>query len=362
MWMGTNSVPTRTVKESPDMKMKDIGEFGFIRSIKDTCVFSHTRLVRGIGDDCAVIGPYDDRVFLISTDLFFEDVHFIRGKISPEALGRKALSVNLSDIAAMGGKPLHVWISLAVPGRTDVEYLQAVYTGVKNGCRRYGVNILGGDTSASTEKVVISMTVLGEAQENEVIYRNGASPGDRIYVTGTTGDAAGGLMLLQGCASAPDHVASRLINAHNHPVPFVETGRKIARSGLASAMIDLSDGLIADLGHICEASGVGACLVRNALPVSESLMSLAGINEFDPYKPALYGGEDYRLLMTVPEKNVRAFERMFEKDDPCQMFRIGEVTDDPGIIMLLLPDGTMVRVEMKGFDHFRPPAKTRNSR
>jgi len=337
--------------ENKNLKMEDLGEFGFIRSIMADCHFSHSKLIKGIGDDCAVIGPYDGRVLLVTTDLLLEDVHFILGKIAPEHLGEKAFSVNLSDIAAMGGNALHGFVSLAVPKYMRVEILHAIYTGMKNVCRKYGVNILGGDTAASPDRLMINVTLIGEVPEGEVLYRSGAGPGDGIYLTGTIGDSAAGLKLIKGEAVGPEPVASVLIEAHNRPVPFLEAGRLISRSKLASAMIDLSDGLVADLRHICESSRVGARLIRNALPLSDELRSLAQINHFDPYDLAISGGEDYRLLVTVPRKNTDLFLSMFEKQKPCQVFRIGEMRENSGV-EIVNPDGTSEGLNIKGFDHF----------
>jgi thiamine-monophosphate kinase len=335
-----------------DMQIGDIGEFGFIRSIKDGCQFSSEKLIKGIGDDCAVVGPYENKVFLITTDLLVEDVHFISTKISPQHLGRKAVAVNLSDIAAMGGRPLHLFISLAVPESTKLGTLHAIYNGMKGICKDYRVNILGGDTSASLDRLVINVTVLGEAHEDEVLYRSGARPGDALYVNGTLGDSAAGLRLIKGELSAPEDISSPLMEAHDLPEPSLEAGQMIARSRLASAMIDLSDGLISDLRHICEASGTGAILSQTALPISENLKILAERNDFSPHGLALSGGEDYRLLITVPEKNSGAFQKMFEKGVPCPVYHIGMITDNPGIKMVG-PDGVERQLEIAGFDHFR---------
>lgn len=337
--------------ENRDLKMEDIGEVGFIRSILEDCHFSTAKLIRGIGDDCAVIGPYEDRVFLITTDILLEDVHFILGKIPPEHLGEKAISVNLSDIAAMGGKALHAFVSLAVPKHMRVETIQSVYRGIKAVCRRYGVNILGGDTSASPDRLLINVAIIGESPEKEVVYRSGAGPGDGIYVTGTLGDSAAGLKLIKGEAVAPVPVVSALIEAHNRPVPFLEAGRMIASSGLASAMIDLSDGMVSDLRHICESSHVGARLSQMGVPISNELRIFSEINGLDPYDLALSGGEDYRLLVTVPEKNSGLFLRMFENGVPCQISRVGEILEMDGI-EITRPDKTIERLDVKGFDHF----------
>ena len=340
--------------EKKKQSISDLGEFGFIRSIEDSCIFSPEKVIKGVGDDCAVIGPYDGRVLLVTTDLLLQDVHFILPGNSPEVIGRKAVIVNLSDIAAMGGEARHLFISLAAPRSTDVDILHSMYRGVKGVCRDFGVNILGGDTSASFERILINVCLIGQAKKEEVLYRSGAGPGDRIYVTGTLGDSAAGLKLIKEEVKGPDEVALQLQNAHNLPVPFLEAGRMIARSGLASAMIDLSDGLLSDLRHVCEASGVGARLSRSALPLSEEVIAFARHNGLDPYALALYGGEDYRLLVAVPEKNAGPFESMFDKSVTFRVYGIGKMTEKKGL-GIIGPAGMELCLEAAGFDHFKEP-------
>lgn len=334
-----------------DLKLSDIGEFGFIDSIKENCHFSRSRPIMGIGDDCAVIGPYNGKVLLITTDLLVEDIHFVLARIKPVDLGQKVMAVNLSDIAAMGGIPLHGFISLAAPKTIDLGVLHDVYDGIRDMCRKYHVNILGGDTSSSPDKLIINAAIVGEAPEGEVLYRNGARPGDKIYVTGTVGDSAGGLKIINGHASAPDSTASVLVKSHHNPVPFLEAGRIIAGSRLAGSMIDLSDGLCSDLGHICQESGVGARLFQSSIPISKEVKVLAEINRLDPYDLALYGGEDYRLLMTVPAGKCSEFQSLFVTGRPCQIYEVGEITSSKGLRMIM-EDGKEVAIRAKGYDHF----------
>ncbi len=333
-------------------RIEEMGEFAFIRSVQEGCHFSPKKLIKGIGDDCAVIGPYEDRVFLISTDLLVENIHFVLGKIQPEHLGEKAAAVNLSDIAAMGGTPLHLFMSLAIPPATEVVFLHSLYRGIKTMCRRHGTNILGGDTSASPNGLIINITVMGEAQGDEVLFRQGAKEGDKIYVTGTLGDSAAGLKLIKGELSAPAPLAFALKKAHNRPVPQLEAGRVIAQSRWASAMIDVSDGLLSDLGHICEASGVGALLFKSKVPLSENLKAMARAGNFDPYELALSGGEDYQLLVTVPGENTAQFEKIFQGGSPCRVYCLGEITGGKGI-QIVRHDGVRETMKVLGFNHFK---------
>lgn len=334
-----------------DLKMEGIGEFEFIRSIKEGCLLSPEDLIMGIGDDCAVIGPFGDKVLLVTTDLLVENIHFILEDINPEHLGQKAVAVNLSDVAAMGGNARHAFVSLAIPQSMTVAVIHALYRGIKSICSDYKVNIVGGDTSASAGGLMISVTVIGESPEKEVLYRSGAGLGDLIYVTGTLGDSAAGLKVIKQEVTAPVGLAVALKKAHNLPFPFLDAGRTAAESGLASAMIDLSDGLLSDLRHICESSGVGALLYSGALPLSKELLALAEINNFDPYELALSGGEDYRLLITVPPENADSFQRQFERGKPCDLYYVGKITEGEGIKMIR-PDGMEERLEVKGYDHF----------
>jgi thiamine-monophosphate kinase len=337
--------------ENHDRTISDIGEFGFIRSIQDDCLLSPENLVMGIGDDCAVLGPYDGTLLLITTDLLIEDVHFKLGQIPDHDLGQKAVAVNLSDIAAMGGQARHLLISLAAPPDTSLQTLLNVYEGAKRACRRDRVNIVGGDTSASRDRLMISITAVGEVPQEEILYRHGARPGDIIYVTGTLGDSAAGLKLLRREISAPEQLVSFMTKAHHLPVPRLQAGRLVARSRLASAMIDLSDGLASDLGHICEGSHVGARIWSAELPLSQELRSLAEAADLDPHHLALTGGEDYELLITVPQQNTHIFENRFRKVEGVALVPIGEITEKESI-RILHSDGTETPLPAGAFDHF----------
>ena len=333
------------------MKFSEIGEFGFIESIKKECIASLKGVIKGIGDDCAVFGPYSGRVLLFTTDMLVEDIHFLMDKITPYQLGWKAIAVNLSDIAAMGGRPLFILLSLGIPVEMNVELIQDIYKGMKDICEHYRVNILGGDTVASPDKLIINISLIGDAKEKEVIYRSGARPGDKIYLTGNVGDSAAGLKILKTEISPPNSIGSHFIKVHNEPKPLIETGRIIATSGLASAMIDLSDGLLSDLGHICKESGVGAMLFRSKIPLSSELKLLASLANFNPLDIALSGGEDYLLLVTVPEEKIQDLELLFKDKKPSPLYLIGEIREKEGIGMVN-DDGSIEEIVLRGFNHF----------
>ncbi len=333
------------------MKFSEIGEFGFIESIKKECITSLKGVIKGIGDDCAVFGPYSGRVLLFTTDMLVEDIHFLKDKITSYQLGWKAIAINLSDIAAMGGRPLFILISLAIPVEMNVEIIQDLYKGMKDICEHCKVDILGGDTVASPDKLIINISLIGDAKENEVLYRSGARPGDKIYLTGNVGDSSAGLKILKNEISPPNSISSYFIKIHNEPKPLLETGRIISNSRLASAMIDLSDGLLSDLGHICKESGVGALLLKSELPISSELKFLASYADFNPLDLALSGGEDYLLLLTVPEEKSQDIEMLFKEKRTSPLYLIGEIKEEKGI-RIVNDDGSVEEIGPKGFNHF----------
>ena len=335
------------------LKFDEIGEFGFIESIKKDCNTTLNDVIKGIGDDCAVFGPYSGRVLLFTTDMLVEDIHFLKAKITPYQLGWKSIAVNLSDIAAMGGRPLVLLISLAIPPEMDVELIQDIYKGMKNICEHYKINIVGGDTVASPDKLIINVSLIGDAKENEVLYRSGARPGDSIYLTGNVGDSFAGLNILKKEIPSTKSIASHFIKIHNEPKPLIETGMAIAASGLANAMIDVSDGLLSDLGHICKESGVGAMFFKSKIPISSELKLLASRVRFDPLDFALSGGEDYLLLLTVPESNIKDFEMLWKDKVASPLYLIGGIRQKKGIKMVN-DDGSIEEIIKRGFNHFSP--------
>jgi len=333
------------------LKFSDIGEFGFIDSIKGQFDIPMEGVIKGIGDDCAVLSTTLDRVLLFTTDMLVQDIHFMIERISYYQLGRKAIAVNLSDIAAMGGRPLAALISIAIPVETEVEAIHELCRGMRDICRQYNLAIGGGDTVASPDKLVINVAVAGEAKKSEVLYRSGACPGDMIYLTGPVGDSAAGLKILKNEITPPEVMRDYFIKAHNDPAPLVEIGEIIAASGLASAMIDLSDGLLSDLGHICEESKAGALLLAEKIPISPELTLLGDSTGLNPLELALSGGEDYQLLFTVPMEPEQGIDKLFKDHDLPAPHHIGEIGQGSGIRMKRA-DGSFAELQPMGFDHF----------
>jgi thiamine-monophosphate kinase len=254
------------------MKLSDLGEFGFIDRIAPGCETGEgDHVIQGIGDDASVVRT-PDGVLVITTDMLIERVHFVRGTIEPRQLGHRVLAVNLSDIAAMGATPRDAYISIAVPPDVLVEELEEFFAGLKKLAAATGVNLLGGDTTRSPNDLCINVVVAGFADEHHVMYRSGARQGDRILVTGTLGDSAGGLVAMQEQPRLDTSTRLHLVEAHLEPELYLEEARILAESGAVGAAIDLSDGLASDLGHVCRRSGVGAVVDGGAIPLSDQLL------------------------------------------------------------------------------------------
>lgn len=333
--------------------MKD--EFDFIRALRDRAAASSS--ITGIGDDAAVVRATSGKEIVITTDLLVEDIDFRRTTIPPYLLGHKALAVSLSDIAAMGARPRWSLISLGVPADVwQTDFVDRLYSGLFELAGCYDVQLIGGDTSRTEEKIVIDSIVLGECAAGRAIKRSGAQPGDQIFVTGSLGAAAAGLRLVERGAHLAeqkideedsqklDHVLLRQLR----PEPRVGWGIVLGEERLATAMIDISDGLSSDLNHLCEAGGVGALIESSLLPIDSQVTELCGRRALDPLQLALHGGEDFELLFTVKPGDVNRLPR---RVDGAQITRIGEVrASDQGV---RISEGTRIwELNPGGWKHF----------
>ncbi|RNC72311.1 MAG: thiamine-phosphate kinase [Desulfuromonadales bacterium] len=326
------------------MKLGDIGEFGLIGRIAGKVAGGNGVLI-GIGDDAAATEPTPGTVLLATSDMLVEGVHFDLSFTDPFRLGRKSLAVNLSDIAAMGGMPRHLLLSLAIPPGLPVEFLDRFTEGMLALADEFGVTLVGGDTCRSPAGLVISVTLHGEQTPDLVVRRNGARPGDQIFVTGTVGDAALGLELLR--QGRRDGWA---VERHLDPPPRVRAGLALAGAGLPTAMIDVSDGVAADLGHILELSGVGARIDAGSLPLSPYFREHAPRVCADPALLALTGGEDYELLFSVPAgREAEAASILTGIGVPVTS--IGAITTG-GPLTVTAADGREIAVSRGGFNHF----------
>jgi thiamine-monophosphate kinase len=313
------------------------------------------QLLKGIGDDCAVVKKDGKHVWLLTMDTLIESVHFNTAFHPPEKLGRKAVSANVSDIGAMGGKPLFVLLSAGMPPGFDESWFQAFARGLTDACREYGCFIIGGDTVASPGGLSFTLTVIGEADADKVIYRSGAQVGDTIWVSGDLGFAAAGLELLSRGIEPANKDFDLFREKHLNPRARVELGQQLAERGFAHAMMDLSDGLATDLAHLCKQSGVGAHLFARDLPGVEALAAAAQRTGFDAEGWAISGGEDYELLFTAgPGDSAKLRELAVQ----CgQMFYpVGNIVAGSTVTLIRQKaDGNReeVAIAYQGFDHFR---------
>ncbi len=315
----------------------DIGEFGFLARLLPRIPVSRGTVV-GPGQDCAVI-RVGARRLLLTVDALVAGVHFETGWLSAYQIGRKSFLVNASDIAAMGGQPRWCVVSLGLPASYPAHDLAAMQRGIARAAMEYGATVVGGNL-ARAGQLFVSIALLGEAPAR-LVTRQGARAGDRVYVTGTLGDAAAGVRLLQ--AGTGTGKAATLIRRFREPVPRLRAGSRLAQAGLVSAMIDVSDGLLQDLGHICKQSRVAAEVDARHVPTSAAYRAIVK----DP-SLALRGGEDYELLCTVPERNVRRLQRMHARLG-CTLTCIGRVTRGRGVRVV----GDSTRAHPPGYDHFR---------
>lgn len=270
----------------------EVGEFGLIDSVtRHRSQPEHTLL--GPGDDAAIVAAPDGKV-VASTDMLVQNVHFRLDWSSPAQVGRKAVAVNLADVAAMGAIPTGLLVGLACPGGTRTDQITGLADGMWEEAERAGVGLVGGDVVAA-EAIVVSVTALGDLRGMTPVRRSGARPGEVVAIQGRLGWSAAGLAVLGRGFRSPVSV----VNAHRYPEPPYAAGPEAAAAG-ATAMIDVSDGLLADLGHVAEASGVGIDVDSNALPVDQKLIEVASALGSEPLRWVLTGGEDHALAATFP--------------------------------------------------------------
>jgi thiamine-monophosphate kinase len=349
------------------------GEFDFIERIRQRALKRHVKtkalnsslipppssLSHGIGDDAAVIRQIRGRDTVITADLLVEEIDFRLDATRPGLLGHKALAVSISDIAAMGACPRWALLSVGVPRNIwRSHFLDEFYEGFFALADEYGVTLVGGDVSRTPERIVIDSIVVGEAPRGRAILRSGARPGDHIFVTGALGGAAAGLRLILGgvrlAKTRPPKrrdspAAEQLLLRHLRPEPRVQWGMTLCDERLATAVIDISDGLSSDLMHLCRASGVGASLEAARIPVDPLVRkACGGGGDLDPLSLALHGGEDFELLFTVQPRNLK---RLPNRIGGVSATYIGDVTEEAGVIRLA-HKGHWKILEPEGFAHF----------
>ncbi|HVH87672.1 MAG TPA: thiamine-phosphate kinase, partial [Terriglobales bacterium] len=294
------------------------------------------RTVLGIGDDCAILRIPDGEEALVTTDFSLEGVHFRRQWQSPECIGHRCLARGLSDIAAMGGSPVAAFLSLAIPRGLSQSWIDRFFKGLLRLARRHQVDLAGGDTAQSSTGLLADITVLGSIKKGRALRRSGARAGDQIYVTGALGESAAALKLLS---------TGKIKKRDVFPKPRIAVGQWLVQNRIASACIDISDGLSTDLSHMCEESGVGAVIDAGAIPLQGAARTLN-----DALDLALHGGDDYELLFTVPKSKRLLPPRIAG----AKITRVGEIVRRRR--MALLRNGKTENLVARGWEHFE--AKT----
>jgi thiamine-monophosphate kinase len=310
--------------------MSGSGEFDLIARIRARAP-GHPSVVLGIGDDCAVLRPMDGRLEVVTTDMLMDGRHFVLAEVGPEAVGVKAMGVNLSDIAAMAAEPVAAFVSVALPQRGADSIAEGLMAGLSAMAGRFGVALAGGDTNAWDGPLVVCVTVIGRCGAAGPVTRSGAKPGDAILVTGPLGGS--------------------LLGRHLRPEPRIREAMRLRNGGHVHAMIDLSDGLSSDLRHVLAASGnLGATIDADAVPIHEDARSAAAGDGRSPLAHALDDGEDFELCLTMPEDRARA--HVVNPDPDLRLWRIGTIEPNPGL-WLRGADGALTPLPRGGFDHLR---------
>ena len=337
-----------------DGQLSDLGEFGFIAWLAKSIGQSLPSDLTGIGDDCAVLPWKGDQKLLVTTDLLLDGVHFLKEKIAARDLGYKSLAVNLSDIAAMGGRPLWAFLSLALPAETKISWAEDFFSGWKSISQKAKVKLLGGDTTRTTGAMVINVALLGEARGKYIKYRSGAIPGDIVAVTGLLGSSEGGLRLVLNSQlrNLRGQDETILLRQHFHPKPQLAEGFFLAHQSQVGAMMDVSDGLDSDLRRIIERSGCGAEVYLEKLPVSPALKRCCRKYGWNQEEVAAAGGEDYCLLITVRPGSLAALDRRFLRKFGRRLHPVGRITKKRGQLVYFKA-GRQVTLPKSGFDHFR---------
>lgn len=303
--------------EPETTKLEEIGEFGLIKHLTQNIELKNNT-IKGVGDDAAVLNPTKDKVTLVSTDLLLEGVHFDLSYFPLKHLGYKAVTVNASDIYAMNGIPKQITVSVGMSSKFSVEAIAEIYEGINLACEKYKIDLVGGDTTASKQGLIISVTVIGEASENEVVYRTGAQEFDLICVSGDLGGAYAGFQLLerekrvfidnpemQPDLAGHDYILERQLKpeARKDIIEFFK-----AMEIQPTSMIDVSDGLASELFHIAEQSKVGVTIYEDKIPIDATTYNMARELDLDPTLTALSGGEDYELLFTIKQSDYNKLE------------------------------------------------------
>ena len=344
--MTTIENPTRT-------EISDLGEFSLIKHLTQEFEIKNPSTIKGVGDDAAIIDNNGKRT-VVSTDMLIEGVDFDMTYTPLRHLGYKAVAVNLSDIVAMNATPKQIMVNIAVSNRYSVEALSEFYAGIYLACQRYDVDLVGGDTSSSPMGMFISITAIGEANDDKIVYRNGAKIHDLICVSGDLGSAYSGLLILEREKATfkanpnyqPDLASfDYVIDRYLKPEPRLDIIKFLAEKDIVpTAMIDVSDGLASDAIQICKASGVGCEIYEEKIPIDyATTMVCSEFGKMLPVSNALNGGEDYELLFTIKQSD-------YEKIKDCkEVHVIGHITDASMGMMMVTPQNTTIELRAQGW-------------
>ena len=335
--------------------LAQIGEFGLIDQIHKIIEKEGVPLPKntlGIGDDCAAFQPRPGYDLLVTCDCMVENRHYLPQFISPHDMGRRAMVLNISDVGAMGGRPRYALISLGLRSSTLLEDVESIYRGFLVELNPFQAFIIGGNVTKSTDANFIDITLIGEVEAGKMVRRSTAKQGDVILVTGYPGQSAAGLAILLQAEPGDGLTDHPLVMAYQRPTHRAAPGHAVGQTGLANAMIDTSDGLLGDLGHICFESGVGAVLHEERLPVSKALRQFAEKSGGNPMDYVLKDSDDYELIITCEPEHVARIRDAIAKEDDIPVAEIGSITGDKGRIELMSPAGISRSVGLSGWDHF----------
>ena len=339
--------------ENDETQISELGEFGLIEHLTKSIKIKNGTTIKGIGDDAAVLN-YNNKKILVTTDLLVEGIHFNLIYTPLKHLGYKAVVVNLSDICAMNGVPRQITVSIAISKKFTVEAIEELYEGIRLACEKYGIDLIGGDTSSSLTGLLISVTAIGEANETDIVYRSGAKVNDLICVSGDLGAAYMGLQLLErekymfteNSKIQPDFSGHEyILERQLKPEPRIDIITKLKEINVKpTSMIDISDGLSSELMHICKNSNVGCKIYSEKIPIDITTCNMA--NEFNiaPEIAALNGGEDYELLFTVSLKDYEKIKNLKE------ISVIGNIIDESDGMNLISDDGKQIPITAQGWN------------
>ncbi|EFK10144.1 thiamine-phosphate kinase [delta proteobacterium NaphS2] len=332
-----------------------VGEFGLINKIDEIIAMEGIQPpenLLGIGDDCAAFQPRPGYDLLVTCDCMVENRHYLPRFMSPHDVGRRAMTLNISDIGAMGGRPRYALISLGLRAHMPLDDVIAVYRGFLAELNPLEALIIGGNVTKSDGANFIDITLIGEVESGKMLRRSTARPGDAILVTGYPGQAVAGLTLLLQSETTNGWAESPLVNAYFRPSHRAAEGYAVAQTGLAHAMIDTSDGLLGDLGHICDESRVGAVIYEKNLPVSPALLEFSERFGQTPLDYILKESDDYELLLTCAPDNVVRIRHVIENISEIPVTEIGIINEDKGNIRIITPAGRSRLNTVSGWDHF----------